>query len=526
MPRTSIAISFLTAVSCALLSGVTAAARLALVVGNDNYQTIGKLQNARADADTMADAFKQAGYAVTLRKDRNLRDFKDDVREFRSKIRGGDEVVLFYSGHGVALGAANYLLPVDVRDQSEAQIVDDALALNDVLAQLGEANPALTLAIIDACRDNPFPPRGGKSIATRGLATAAPATGQMVIYAAGNGQKALDRLSTNDPVKNGVFTRAFVAEMKTPNLPIDRVLKAVRTRVSAAARSIGHTQVPAIYDQVEGDFYFYRQASLVAEPRPEPRPEVRPEVRSEFRPLQPVTPFAPRPGEVFKDCADCPELVVIPGGEFTMGSNENDREKPPHGVRIKSFALGKTEVTQGQWKAVMGSNPSNFKDCGDDCPVEQVSWNDAQDYVKKLSARTGKQYRLPSEAEWEYAARGGTNTKWSHGDNEAELVNFGWYKANSGSKTQRVAQKRANAFGLFDMHGNVWEWVEDCYHDNYNGAPSDGSAWTTNCGGTTRRVFRDGYWSSDPVHLRSARRSRITPDYRNSSCGFRIARTF
>jgi hypothetical protein len=264
----------ITLIGVGLFGSVACAARLALVVGNDNYHAISSLKNAGADADAMATALKQSGYDVTpTKKDRTQRQLRADVREFRSKIRPGDEVVFFYSGHGVALGAANYLLPVDVGDQSEAQVMDEAVALGDVLNQLAEAKPALTLAIIDACRDNPFPPRGGKSIATRGLTNAAAATGQMVIYAAGTGQKALDRLSANDPVKNGVFTRAFVAEMKTPNVPIDRVLKQVRTRVAAAARAIGHEQVPAIYDQVEGDFYFYRHASIAPElvsPSPTP----------------------------------------------------------------------------------------------------------------------------------------------------------------------------------------------------------------------------------------------------------------
>lgn len=517
--------AFVIFASFSLSCGVASAARLALVVGNDSYQTISKLQNARADADSMADAFRQAGYAVTLRKDRNQREFKDDVRDLRSKIRGGDEVVFFYSGHGVALGATNYLLPTDVRGQSEAQIMDDALALSDVLAQLAEAQPALTLAIIDACRDNPFPPRGGKSIGSRGLVGAAAATGQMVIYAAGTGQQALDRLSANDPVKNGVFTRAFVAEMKTPNVPIDRVLKQVRTRVAAAARSVGHAQVPAIYDQVEGDFYFYRQASIVPEtvaqqpvrPAPVPSPE---------RIVTGPMPTARRAGDVFRNCSDCPELVVIPSGSFTMGGNEYDHEKPEHGVSIMSFALGKTEVTQGQWRSVMGSNPSHFQDCGDACPVERVSWNDVQDYIKRLNAKTGQRYRLPSEAEWEYAARGGTTTKWHHGDGETALGEYAWYDANSGDKTHAVAQKRANSFGLFDMHGNAWEWVEDCFHDNYSGAPSDGSAWTTGCNGETRRVLRGGSWFFDPAGLRSARRHGAPPGDQSSLAGFRLAMTF
>lgn len=209
-----------------------------------------------------------------------------------------------------------------------------------------------------------------------------------------------------------------------------------------------------------------------------------------------------------------------------MGSNAINDEKPPHSVSVKSFALSKTEVTQGQWKAVMGSNPSRFIDCGVNCPVEQVSWNDAQEYIKKLNAKTGKQYRLPSEAEWEYAARGGTDTRWSYGDNESELSSYGWFIANSGGKTHGVVEKRANPYGLSDMHGNVWEWVEDCWHDDYNGAPSNGSAWTTNCSGSTRRIARGGSWNNHPGILRAANRGSYTPDFLGTGVGFRVARTF
>ena len=237
-------------------------------------------------------------------------------------------------------------------------------------------------------------------------------------------------------------------------------------------------------------------------------------------PAQPVT----RPGQIVKDCADCPEMVVIPAGSFEMGSNENADERPVHRVNVPSFLIGKTEVTQGQWKAVMGSNPSSFSSCGDDCPVERVSWNEAQQFAQRLSQKTGKTYRLPSEAEWEYAARAGSTSKWSFGDSDYQLGDYAWFSANSQGKTQRVAQKRPNAFGLFDMHGNVWEWVQDCWHGDYTGAPTDGSAWTTGCSNSSR-VRRGGSWDGGPAGLRSADRGWDTPDYRSGGIGLRLART-
>lgn len=234
-------------------------------------------------------------------------------------------------------------------------------------------------------------------------------------------------------------------------------------------------------------------------------------------------------GQIVKDCAACPEMVVIPSGSFKMGSNEDADERPAHQVNVQSFLMGKTEVTQGQWKALMGNNPSRFSQCGDDCPVEQVNWDEAQEFTDRLSQKTGKQYRLPSEAEWEYAARAGSITKWSFGDNESQLGDHAWYLGNSkawfgGNKTQRVAQKKPNAFGLFDMHGNVWEWVQDCWHGNYAGAPMDGSAWTTGCSDGSR-MLRGGSWGDYPSILRSANRFWGTQVVRIDGSGLRLART-
>ena len=215
---------------------------------------------------------------------------------------------------------------------------------------------------------------------------------------------------------------------------------------------------------------------------------------------------------------------MIPAGSFEMGSTESNVEKPVHRVKLPGFLLSRTEVTQGQWQAVMGSNPSHFKQCGADCPVENISWNDAQEFARKLSAKTGKNYRLPSESEWEYAARAGSSSKWSFGDDESQLGPHAWFRANSGYNTHPVAQKRANAFGLYDMHGNAWEWVQDNWHENYQGAPADGSAWVSG-GEQWPRVLRGGAWNDDPRDLRSANRLRSAPGGRNDDTGLRIART-
>jgi len=219
-------------------------------------------------------------------------------------------------------------------------------------------------------------------------------------------------------------------------------------------------------------------------------------------------------------------MIPVKGGTFQMGSNEYDREKPIHEVTIADFLLCKYPVTQRLWKQIMGENPSHFK--GDDLPVENVSWDDTQSFLKKLNERLPavqkpRSYRLPTEAEWEYAARGGIQSKGYKYAGSNDLEKVGWYNKNAGSKTNPVGQKKANELGLFDMSGNVWEWCQDVWHGDYEGAPKDGSA-REQSGESKLRVVRGGSWDDDPFDFRAAARDGEDPDNRTSDCGFRLAR--
>ena len=233
----------------------TLANRKALVFGNDSYISADKLQNAREDARAIASNLITVGYQVTLLLDGDEKKMKAALRTFSSQVQGGDEVMFFFSGHGVQIGSANYLLPTDSSTVDEARVKDEAIQLQRVLDDMSEKRAKFTLAVIDACRNNPFK-QPGKAVQIRGLAPTTAATGQMIVFSAGNGQIALDRLDDKDKNKNGVFTRVFLREMLKPGISIDRIIKNVRQEVAVLARSIGHEQVPAIYDQVLGDFYF------------------------------------------------------------------------------------------------------------------------------------------------------------------------------------------------------------------------------------------------------------------------------
>jgi hypothetical protein len=234
---------------------VTYANRKALVIGNDLYTHVPKLNNAGADAEAMAKSLEAVGYKVFKHLNLDEKKFKQAIRDFRQNLSGGDEVLFFYAGHGVQLGNANYLLPTDVQGDQEDQVKDDAILLQKVLDDLEEKKTKFALAVIDACRDNPFKSKG-RAIGGRGLAPTSAATGQMIMFSAGSGQQALDRLGDNDKEKNGLFTRIFVKEMVKPGLSVDRVLRNVRNEVVRLARTVGHEQTPALYDQAIGEFYF------------------------------------------------------------------------------------------------------------------------------------------------------------------------------------------------------------------------------------------------------------------------------
>lgn len=234
---------------------VTYANRKALVIGNDQYTDVSPLNNAAADADAMAKSLELVGYKVFKHHNLTEKKFKQAVRDFRQQLNGGDEVLFFYAGHGVQLGSANYLLPIDVKGEGEDQIKDDAILLQKVLDDMEEKKTKFALAVIDACRDNPFKGKG-RALGGRGLAPTTAATGQMIMFSAGSGQQALDRLGDNDKEKNGLFTRIFVKEMLKPGLSVDRVLRNVRNEVVRLAKSVGHEQTPALYDQAIGEFYF------------------------------------------------------------------------------------------------------------------------------------------------------------------------------------------------------------------------------------------------------------------------------
>jgi formylglycine-generating enzyme required for sulfatase activity len=484
--------------------------RTALVIGNSQYST-GPLRNPVNDARDMADVLKRVGFSVTLLPDADQQQMETAVEALSQQLRQGGVGLFYFAGHGVQVAGQNYLMPVRTSITAEEDVKYKAVAAGWVLDRMEAARNTLNIMILDACREAPFT-RQWRST-TQGLATMQAGTGTdtLIAFATLPGQVTADGKERNSP-----FTKHLLRQLVMPGVPVEEVFKRVRT---AVVQETGGKQRPQDWNASTQEFRFVEGAP----PQPPSPPATGPQVAVGVYP-------PPTPSESSKTLRNGlgMEFVLIPAGEFMMGSNNGDSdEKPVHQVRISTpFYLGQYEVTQGQWQAIMGQNPSYFK--GEvtleaTVPVENVSWEDVQEFLRRLNAREGgPKYRLPTEAEWEYAARAGTSTAYSFGDSERQLGEYAWYNDNAGGKTHPVGQKKPNTWGLYDMQGNVWEWVQDWYgKDTYTSAavtdpqgPASGSF----------RVYRGGGWYGTARNCRSADRFNVAPGGRYGSLGFRLLR--
>jgi formylglycine-generating enzyme required for sulfatase activity len=582
--------------------------RVALLIGNAAYTGgMPALSYPLQDVSVLEQSLKRLNFEVQVVRNADQRAMGRAIRDFGTSAREAQVALVYYSGHGMQARDENYLIPVGASVETEGDLEIEAVSLRALMRQIEDARPRTAVVVLDACRDNPVAARTKSG--TKGLSRVQnPPNNTLVVFAALPGTTATD---------NGVFAKELASRIVEPNVGIrtvfDKVGQAVRQATNqrqAIQRDdqlnedvvlVATARVEAVVpapgpnaEQIEqqaweaargGNSAPAYNAYLAEYPRGRFASVARVELARLQSAPQPAVPApAPTPppasvqqaGQVFKDCAQCPEMVVVPAGSFTMGSsaaeqalanagglsaNDTSRESPQHTVRVRSFAAGRYAVTRGEFGAFVQARgyvteaeqgdgcfkPSgtewkkdkatNWRNAGfaqsDDHPVVCVSWNDAKAYAQWVSQSTGKEYRLLSEAEREYAARGGRQSAFWWGDSitTGQANYHGTSRSYNGSPkggwrraTVAVGSFRANPYGLYNVHGNVWEWVEDCFHENYNGAPTDGSAWTTGCSGDFR-VLRGGSWDDYPANLRSASRSGGTPGDRDSSIGFRLART-
>lgn len=546
--------------------------RVALVIGNSAYLHAPALPNPRKDAEAVAVSLRRLGFSQVIeRHDLTQANLLSELRAFGDSAVGADWAVVFYAGHGMQVDGQNYLIPVDARLKRVNTVEDETAPLERVLSKAREARK-LRLVILDACRDNPFSARmeqtGRKRTLGRGLARVEPESGELIAYAARDGQQAADGDGAHSP-----FTAALLANIEQPGVEVNLLFRKVRGAVLA---STGRNQEPFVYGSLpEEQFYFNPPAQGAAAKTPDEvaalkekiakmeqqvaalsSPLAKPPVESAVKPAVGRWPeqSGPKVGETIQDCADCPEMVVVPAGSFMMGSPPDEPERfdwegPQRRVTIaRPFAVGKDAVTFAQWDTCVadrgcgGYKPPDAGWGRGPRPVINVSWDDAQGYVKWLSRKTGQTYRLPSEAEREYFTRARTSTLFWWG---SSITPFWWGSSitpdqanyngsadpyNGGGKegvyrrsTVPVKSFKPNAWGLYQVHGNVWEWTEDCWNGNHDNAPADGSARTTrDC---SRRVVRGGAWNFIPRYLRAAYRDRDTTDSRVDYGGFRVVRT-
>ena len=681
--------------------------RVALVIGNGEYQNVPPLPNPPSDARLMAETLTAAGFQIIGGKaliDADKAAIEKAIREFGRALLGGNVGLFYYSGHGVQVKGENYLIPVAANISGEGDVKYELVDVAFVLDEMASAGNRLNIVILDACRNNPFVKKGLRAVSS-GLAQVMAPSGTVISYATQPGNVAFDGTGDLSP-----FTEALAKALRKPGLSLFDTFNDVGNAVEHATN--GQQQPWLAISPLKGEFRFTEApeppkapppvlpppvvaAPVVATPMvtasaavvaaqavapplmtpPMPPPPtvitphppsstftvedlakqeaegkakweewqasmraafnqadsfagraevkravwdrfltaysqknpysnddellraqaiarkaaVRDEIALVTAPPGPPAPGSRSIGEVFRDCPECPEMVVLPSGSFQMGSSpaETEREgvpeqfakleRPQHTVTIpRPFAMGKVHVTRADFATfsqATGYNPigclvaqdgksqldqsqswryAQF-DQTDRDPVICVSYADAQRYIQWLntkvhgahtvSAGTEGPYRLPSEAEWEYAARANTTSARFWGNSRDDACDYANVLNNTDISAKDFANDpsaafrcpdgynhtspsgsfQPNKFGLYDMLGNVWQWVEDCFQDRYTGAPSDGSAKAVP--GCSSRIIRGGSWGNGPRLVRLATRFKAAPSTRDDGVGFRVART-
>jgi len=534
-----------------------AAKRWAFVIGIDIYQSRWpQLKKAVGDARDVAAILGSSAldFTVDLRIERENTTqaaIRAGWSALLRNVQKGDVVLFYFAGHGLELEGHNYLVPIDgelnvvegtqdVFDAEQAKL--SSLSFQELLEDLAatqEQTGAVGIFVIDACRENPFRWKGstGKVIKGNLVGPVRPPQQMIVLYSAGIGQKAHDGGPSD---ANSVYASYFIPMLTEPNLPLSELAQRIRHSVYLKAREYRNEQTPAYYDQLGTRLSILGSPSAYVEPATIQRTDYEAAARGAGV------------GDVVIDCAFCPEMVVLDAGHFLMGAPDSEREgaaneRPQHRVDIsRRFAIGKFEVTNREWnECVRARRCDGMRDLSDPrqslSPVTGVSWQEARKYTAWLSEFTGRTYRLPSEAEWEFAARAGTTSPYSFDDTASPICDFAngadrsvgallMANASCDDNVGRAPAQRGsylpNPRGLHDVHGNVWEWVDDCWYDTYDGAPGDGAA-RNNLSGTSEcrlRVARGGSWRSGPAALRSAVRHAFPPDHGRATLGFRVVR--
>jgi formylglycine-generating enzyme required for sulfatase activity len=492
-----------------------AAPRLALVIANATYKENNtSLASPSKSAQSLATELRLNAFDVDLEENLDKNTFQQKIETFAAKIRPGSTVLFFFSGFGIQAGSASYLIPVDAQIWSEADLKRVGISLQSILGLIDDHGAKTKFAILDASRRNPFERRFRSFSSGLGKIDIPP--GSLIISAAAPGQVIADAEGDSS-----LLIGELLKEMRSRDLTAEDIFKKTKLGVSRASNG---EQIPWIASTLTEDLRFGPSA-----PKPKLVQSAAPAAASAPPAQIGIKPEDIEAGALFRDCTECPELIVVPAGAFEMGSSEYPIERPIHHVMIgKPFAMSRYEVTFSQWDACVAEHGCSYRpdDQGrgrTNLPVSDVSWSDAQTYVAWLSKTTGYKYRLPSEAEWEYAARGGTTGPFWWGDASAtSQANCRDCGPGLGEQTMPVGSFPANGFGLADTAGNIAEWVADCWTDSYKDAPKDGSAQVSDA--CKHRVLRGGSFDSSLRYMRSSSRFLYDAGVRYYTNGFRVLR--
>ncbi|MCC7423183.1 MAG: SUMF1/EgtB/PvdO family nonheme iron enzyme [Planctomycetaceae bacterium] len=535
--------------------------KLALLVAVRQYNRneLRPLNHTENDVNGLAKTLATAGYRRVVLMTQTVgaeeTRFLPTAANIRKEIRGlladrkeGDSVLIALSGHGVQFRGKDeaFFCPADARLADRSTLI----SLNELYHDLEKCQAGFKLMLVDACRNDPQSDNS-KARSEVNLESVTrpqlkrPPGGLAVLFSCSEGEKSYESAE----LKRGVFFHYVLkgldgaADYNTDRkVSLDELALYVRNEVPEHVKEefdADLRQMPELVGRTRGLVPLVELAGLTRD-KPLPPP------KATFAPPNPTTP--PRtvdlPGrfKMLTSRTTGMKLVLIPKGEYQRGAPESDEsasidEKPQHMVRItKSFYLGQHEVTQGAWKTVMGTEPwkgREYTNEGPDFPATWVSWSDTQEFCRRLSERDGVKYRLPTEAEWEYACRGGTTTRFSFGDDESQLGDYAWFggsfddgNAKHERYAHRVGLKKANPFGLFDMHGNVWEWCHDGWHDGQEYVKHAGKTVSDPQGPSDQillRAYRGGGWFNDGWYCRSALRYGLAPAGVNYALGFRVA---
>jgi formylglycine-generating enzyme required for sulfatase activity len=489
--------------------------KIALIIGNRLYQ-YGTLSNTVNDATDIASLLKKMGFEVIFKTDLDQRSMDDALHQFRTRLSQTSKVGFFYfSGHGARVDGENYLVPIDnSRIRNERDLKYYAIAASKVLNYMQEDPNHVNIIVLDACRDNPY--LGVSKGMKRGLTVVNPPRGSIISFATSPGNTASD-ISKNG--RNGLFTSHLLSALKIAHKKHQRIDDMFMAVSDAVFRESKGEQEPWQLASLKRPYCFggcNTASTYVPVPIPQPI----------------YYNNKPKPGKVFRDRlrdgSFGPQMVWIPAGYFTMGdiqANGDPDEKPIHDINMKMFAIGRYEVTFIEYdKFIQATDRKKLSDNGwgrGKHPVIYVSLNDAKAYTKWLSKQTGYTYRLPSEAEWEYAARAGTKTNywWGNniGTNKANCYNC--QSAWDNSQTAPVGSFTANSFGLYDTVGNVWEWTCSDYQVKYRGKE-------LTCGNSYNIAVRGAAWNYKSEHTRVSNRENFVRTYRVDMVGFRILRQY